>query len=395
MMTLRFAGATQQPSLPAAPAVTRTGYPSKQRDTRNRVRFLALFLLICALGWQPDRALSQSTRPAPAKVRDGAHDFDFSTGVWHTHIRLALDPFSPSSEVIELNGTVTTRLIWGGRARLEEIEADGPKGHWEGLSLFLYNPQSHQWSQTFINSKAGVLSGSLVGEFHGGRGELYQHDTYHDKSIFVRALWSEIAPNPHRYTESFSNDGGKTWVTSFDAHKTREKDLPTSDMAAGAEPMSADPEEHAFDFALGTWKTQSSRLMRPLTGSATWSDQEGQAVVQRVWGGRANLAEFVADGPAGRVQALALRWFNRNTHEWNVEFATPVVGTLSEQPEVGQCKDGRCEFFDQEPFDGRMILVRHTYSDITPTSFRTEQSYSVDGGATWEVNWITKYKRAN
>jgi hypothetical protein len=55
---------------------------------------------------------------------------------------------------------------------LEEIEA-GPKGHWEGLSLFLYNPQSHQWSQSFLNSKNPVLSGGLVGEFHDGRGELY------------------------------------------------------------------------------------------------------------------------------------------------------------------------------------------------------------------------------
>jgi hypothetical protein len=49
--------------------------------------------------------------------------------------------------------TVTVRPVWGGRAKLEEIEADGAKGHWEGLSLFLYNPQSHQWSQTFLNGK--------------------------------------------------------------------------------------------------------------------------------------------------------------------------------------------------------------------------------------------------
>ena len=213
----------------------------KHRAT-NRLRLFVLFLLICALCWQPDRAFSLSAGSKPAEAaRDGAHDFDFSTGVWHTHIRRVLDPFSPSSDVVELSGTVTTRPIWGGRARLEEIEADGPKGHWEGLSLFLYNPQSHQWSQSFLNSKSAVLTGSLVGEFHDGRGELYQHDTYHDKSIFVRAVWSEITPNSHRYTESFSNDGGKTWVTSFDAHKTREKDLPPSDMAAGAEPMEYRP----------------------------------------------------------------------------------------------------------------------------------------------------------
>jgi len=372
----------------------RTHSNAKQRSG-NRPRLFVLFWLMCAVCWHPNPAFSVSAGSEPAKARDGAHDFDFGTGVWHTHIRLSLDPFSASSDVIELNGTVTTRPIWGGRARLEEIEADGPKGHWEGLSLFLYNPQSHQWSQSFLNSKTAVLTGSLVGEFHDGRGELYQHDTFHDKSIFVRALWSEITPNSHRYTESFSNDGGKTWVTSFDAHKTREKDLPPSDMATGAEPMSADADGHAFDFDLGTWHTQSSRLMQPLTGSTTWADLEGQTVVHRVWDGRANLAEYVGDGPAGHVQLLALRWFNPNTHEWNLDFATPKVGTLDEPPGVGQCKDGRCEFYDQEEINGRQIWVRFSIWKISDDSAQSEQAFSDDGGKTWEVNWINKYTRVN
>ncbi len=261
----RYCGSINQTT---APEVMHGMRPNQKHRATNRLRLLALFLLTCALCWHSDRAFSLSASSKPAEAaRDGQHDFDFNTGVWHTHIRRVLDPFSASSDVIELNGTVTIRPVWGGRAKLEEIEADGPRGHWEGLSLFLYNPQSHQWSQSFLNSKMAVLSGSLVGEFHDGRGELYQHDTYHDKSIFVRGVWSEITPNSHRYTESYSSDGGKTWFVALDAHKTREKDSPPSDMAAGAEPISADPDGHAFDFDLGTWHTQSSRLMHPLTGS--------------------------------------------------------------------------------------------------------------------------------
>lgn len=79
--------------------------------------------------------------PAPA-VRDGQHDFDFNLGVWHTHITRTVDPLAGSSESVELNGTVTVRKVWDGKAELEEIEADGPKGHWEGLTLFLYNPRA-------------------------------------------------------------------------------------------------------------------------------------------------------------------------------------------------------------------------------------------------------------
>jgi hypothetical protein len=368
---------------------------TKARGIRNLLRVVAILLLV-SVGWEP-RAFSIGDAEQ-ARTRDGAHDFDFDIGVWHTHIRRVLDPFSTSSDVIELDGTVTVRPVWGGRAQLEEIEADGPKGHWEGLSLFLYNPQSHQWSQSFLNSKTPVLSGGLVGEFHDGRGELYAHDTFHDKSIFVRAGWSEITPNSHRYTESYSNDGGKTWFMSFDAHKTREKDLPPSDMAAGAEPaglvgqMSADPDAHAFDFDLGTWHSQSSRLMHPLTGSTTWADLEGQTVVHRVWGGRANLAEYVGDGAAGHVQLLALRWFNPNTHEWNLDFATPNVGTLGE-PGVGQCKNDRCEFYDQEEINGKYIWVRFSIWKISDDSAQSEQAFSNDGGKTWETNWVNKYTR--
>jgi hypothetical protein len=371
---------------------------TKTNGVRNLLRVIALPLLLCSVGWQSQPAFclpAQATDTEQPQVRDGAHDFDFNIGVWHTHIRRVLDPFSASSDVVELKGTVTVRPVWGGRARLEEIEADGPKGHWEGLSLFLYNPQSHQWSQSFLNSKVAVLSGGLVGEFHDGRGELYAHDTFHDKSIFVRGVWSEITPNSHRYTESYSNDGGKTWFTSFDAHKTREKDLPPSDIAAGAEPaesMTADPDAHAFDFDLGTWHSHSSRLMHPLTGSTTWADLEGQTVVRRVWGGRANLAEYVGDGPAGHVQLLALRWFNPNTHEWNLDFATPNVGTLGE-PGVGQCKNGRCDFFDQEEINGRYVWIRFSIWKISDDSAQSEQAFSDDGGKTWETNWVNKYTR--
>jgi hypothetical protein len=186
--------------------------------------------LIAVIGVSnPCVGLAQTPTPTSAPTsaaRDGQHDFDFNIGVWHTHIKRVLDPFASSSESVELNGTVTVRKVWDGKAELEEIEADGPKGHWQALTLFLYNPSAHQWSQSFVNSKVGMLSPSStnVGEFRDGRVVLVGQDSsVNDKTILVKAVWSDIKPDSHQYMESYSNDGGTTWVTSFVAHLTRLK----------------------------------------------------------------------------------------------------------------------------------------------------------------------------
>src|SRR5271170_5051123 len=112
-------------------------------------------ILAGVLGFLPPALPAGAAAESPAIAsRDGQHDFDFNIGVWKTHIRRVLDPLSGSAKSMELNGTVTVRKVWDGRAQLEEIEADGPNGHWEGLTLFLYNPAAHQWSQSFVNSKS-------------------------------------------------------------------------------------------------------------------------------------------------------------------------------------------------------------------------------------------------
>jgi hypothetical protein len=168
-----------------------------------------------------DPARPQNSAPTPA-VHDGQHDFDFNIGVWTTHIERTVDPFAAKSDTLELSGTVTVRKVWDGKAELEEIEADGPKGHWEGLTLFLYNPTAHQWSQSFVNSQVGAVSGSSnVGELKDGRIVLTGQDTVNDRTILIRAIWSDIKTDSHQYEELYSNDGGMTWVRSFIAHLTR------------------------------------------------------------------------------------------------------------------------------------------------------------------------------
>jgi hypothetical protein len=142
-----------------------------------------------------------------------------------------------------------------------------------------------------------------------------------------------------------------------------------------------------FDFEIGTWKTHLRRLEHPLTGSSTWVEYEGTSVVRKVWDGRANLVELVADGPAGHLEGLSLRLYNPESRQWSLNFANANSGTLG-PPAIGGFLNGRGEFSDSELLGGRTVLVRFVISGVTPDSCHFEQAFSGDGGKTWEVNWI-------
>ena len=152
--------------------------------------------------------------------------------------------------------------------------------------------------------------------------------------------------------------------------------------------------QHDFDFEIGSWKIHLKRMVHPLTGSSEWAEFDGTSVTRKVWGGRANLEEFESDGAAGHVEGLTLRLYNPKSHQWGLYWASGKDGILG-VPTVGEFKNGRGEFFDQETYNGKVILVRYVWSEITPTSAHFEQSFSVDGGKTWEVNWITDQTRVD
>lgn len=182
---------------------------------------IACLFIACALA-VANSSPAQSQASSAAPLRDGSHDMDFNRGSWHTEITRIPDPFANPSNAIHLSGTVTTKPIWNGKAWLEEIEADGPNGHWEGANLFFYDPGAHQWVQSFVSSDDGKFEGPPgIGEKRGDTIEFYSTYTFKGRSVFDRGIWSDFTPNSHTYTESFSDDGGRTWHPAFIAHVTR------------------------------------------------------------------------------------------------------------------------------------------------------------------------------
>jgi hypothetical protein len=167
-------------------------------------------------------------------------------------------------------------------------------------------------------------------------------------------------------------------------------------LSTNSQPGSAERDgQHDFDFEIGTWKIHLSRLQDRLVGSKTWVKFDGTSVTRKVWDGRANLEEFETNSPTGHIEGLTLRVYNPQTHQWSIYWANSKDPALGQpiQPMVGEFKNGRGEFYDQELWKGRAVYVRFVWSEITPNSAHFEQSYSDDGGKTWEVNWITDQTR--
>lgn len=151
--------------------------------------------------------------------------------------------------------------------------------------------------------------------------------------------------------------------------------------------------QHDFDFELGKWQIHLKRMLHPLSGSAEWVEFDGTSVTRPLWEGRAQIEEFETTSAAGRVEGMTLRLYDPGAHQWSLYWANGKTGQLGLPPTVGEFRSGVGEFYDQEPYNGRQILVRYQWSRITPDSAHFEQAFSRDGGRTWEINWITDQKR--
>jgi len=147
--------------------------------------------------------------------RDGQHDFDFEFGVWKIHLARRLKPLTGSTTWVEYDGMSVVRRVWNGRANLGELEVNGPLGNIEGLSLRTYNPQSHQWNISWVNSNEGTVGVPMIGEFKNGRGEFFNQESMNGRAIFVRFIFSDITTNSFRLEQAFSDDGGKTWEANW------------------------------------------------------------------------------------------------------------------------------------------------------------------------------------
>jgi hypothetical protein len=139
--------------------------------------------------------------------------------------------------------------------------------------------------------------------------------------------------------------------------------------------------QHDFDPLAGTWKGHTKYRAHPFAGSDPWIESDGTESFRKIWdGAMLELSEGAsANGPVG----LMLYTYNPQSHQWYVYFASRKDGKVG-LPNVGEFRNGRGEFFVQDTLNGKSLLNRYVWSQIASISPHFEESWSSDGGRTWE-----------
>jgi len=149
---------------------------------------------------------------------------------------------------------------------------------------------------------------------------------------------------------------------------------------------------HDFDNEVGTWTIHTTRLMHPLAHANDWVTYDGTKTVTAAHGGKANIAEVTEDGPAGHLHFVAIRLYDPAAQQWSLNF-TSAGNAAFGAPLYGELRNGGITFIGPDVQNGRSILVRFISKEESADRASSEQSFSDDGGKTWELNWVNIYTR--
>ena len=135
---------------------------------------------------------------------------------------------------------------------------------------------------------------------------------------------------------------------------------------------------------MGTWWVRHRRLKERLAAS----DRSRKSGTSRAWSlldGAGNVDDNVLEMPNGDLSSnLAFRTYEPWSERWSIWWLDGRTPGRLDPPVVGGFKDGIGTFIGPDTFDGaadpRPLLF---WSDITATTCRWEQAFSVDDGATW------------
>jgi hypothetical protein len=226
----------------------------------------------------------------------------------------------------------------------------------------------------------------VVGGFDGDSGTFVGEDTFEGRPITVRFRWFDIyGPRPH-WEQAFSPDGGATWEVNWRNFFTRTASAPV--------PLPPSPDApRDWDFLVGRWSVRHRRLKQRLAGSTQWEEFGGTLHNWPVLGGFGNVGDNILELPSGTRRGASVRAFDPSAGLWSSWWLDGrTAGTLA-PPLQGTLDRSGGTLLGDDVHEGRPVKVRVRWLRLAPDSIRWEQAFSADGGAGWEVNWVSDFAR--
>lgn len=150
---------------------------------------------------------------------------------------------------------------------------------------------------------------------------------------------------------------------------------------------------HDFDFSRGNWTTEVTIIKDPFTKPSEQIHLRGTKVARPVWGGKGWLEEIAADGADSHWQAANLFLYDPIAGQWSENYVDSSIGRM-ESPSIGGYRDGKLEFYSVESVGGRSMLIRGTWTIMSPDVHSYEVARSIDGGRSWHTSFVAKVTRA-
>jgi len=311
-------------------------------------------------------------------------DFDFLVGTWEVTHRRLRNPLSGEPEDWHtFEGTCAARTYLDGTVSIDEIAM--PDQGSSGMSVRLFDPVAREWTIWFVSSRDGRVQPPVRGAWAGDGCRFYGDDEYDGRAVRATYEWSDLTETSARWEQAFSVDGGETWETNWVMEFTRTSAEPEGPGDAHLARVTSD-----FAFMNGTLDVHNRKLRERLVDCDEWFEFDHVQVGRTHLGGLVSVDENVSADWSG----LTFRVYDVAAGEWAIYWVDSRTNGDLGVPVRGAFTDGVGTFLAGEEIGGRDVLVRFLWDVRDPALARWEQAFSVDGGETWETNWVSTHAQA-
>ncbi len=151
-----------------------------------------------------------------------------------------------------------------------------------------------------------------------------------------------------------------------------------------------------FEFIVGRWRVRNRRRESYIpSANDDWLEfdslVEGCSILAQRGYFDCYTFPFLA-AESGFFHGLCLRLVDDH-NRWRIWWASSTTDGALDSPLIGGFDDGEGHFAGCDTYLGESVQVSTSYTDITPESFRWEQRFSFDLGASFIPNWTMEFER--